>query len=87
MESYPCSGEINYRVKNINKSIKNIEKYFLNKGAKIEYVDGISIEFPDWRFNLRGSNTEPLLRLNLETKGKNISIEQKLKEIESVILS
>ena len=87
MESYPCSGEINYKVKNINKSIKNIEKYFLNKGAKIEYVDGISIEFPDWRFNLRGSNTEPLLRLNLETKGKNISIEQKLKEIESVILS
>ncbi len=87
MEAYPCSGEINYRVKNISKSIKNIEKYFLNKGAKIEHVDGISVEFPNWRFNLRGSNTEPLLRLNLETKGKNISIEQKLKEIEEVILS
>ena len=87
IEAYPCSGEINYRVGNINNSIKNIEKYFLNKGAKIEYFDGISIEFSDWRFNLRGSNTEPLLRLNLETKGKNISIEQKIKEIESVILS
>lgn len=87
MESYPCSGEINYRVKNIKQSIENVEKYFLSQGAKIDYIDGISIEFPDWRFNLRGSNTEPLLRLNLETKGQKISIDQKVKEIESVILN
>ena len=87
MESYPCSGEINYKVKNINKSIMNIEKYFSEKGAKIEHIDGISIEFTDWRFNLRGSNTEPLLRLNLETKGNSVSIKKKIKEIESVILS
>lgn len=87
MESYPCSGEINYQVKNIKQSIENVEKYFLSKGAKIDYVDGISIEFTDWRFNLRGSNTEPLLRLNLETRGKEVSIDQKIQEIESVIFS
>ena len=87
VEAYPCSGEINYQVKNIQKSIENVEKYYSSKGAKIDYIDGISIEFADWRFNLRGSNTEPLLRLNLETKGQEISIDQKVKEIESVILS
>lgn len=87
MEAYPCSGEINYQVKNIKRSIENVEKYYSNKGAKIDYIDGISIEFADWRFNLRGSNTEPLLRLNLETKGQKISIDQKIKEIESVILN
>lgn len=87
IEAYPCSGEINYQVKNIKQSIENVEKYYSSKGAKIDYIDGISIEFADWRFNLRGSNTEPLLRLNLETKGQKISIDQKVKEIESVILS
>ena len=86
IQAYPCSGEINYQVSNIDESIKNIEKYFLALGAKINYADGISVEFADWRFNLRGSNTEPLLRLNLETRGENISIAQKIKEIESVIL-
>lgn len=87
MEAYPCSGEINYQVTNIKQSIENVKKYYSSKGAKIDYVDGISIEFADWRFNLRGSNTEPLLRLNLETKGQKVSIDQKVKEIESVILS
>ena len=86
IQAYPCSGEINYRVGDIDESIRNIDKHFLALGAKIDYADGISVEFDDWRFNLRGSNTEPLLRLNLEARGQNISIVQKVKEIESIIL-
>jgi phosphomannomutase / phosphoglucomutase len=86
MKSFPCSGEINYQVKNINESIVKIEKHFSALGANINYSDGISIEFSDWRFNLRGSNTEPLLRLNLETRGNQIDIDQKIKEIELIIL-
>ena len=86
IRAYPCSGEINYRVGDIDESIRNIEKHFSALGAKIDYADGISVEFDDWRFNLRGSNTEPLLRLNLETKGQDISIAQKVKEIELIIL-
>lgn len=86
ISSYPCSGEINYKVISVEESLRKIEKYFLIQEAKIDYVDGISVEFVDWRFNLRGSNTEPLLRLNLETKGRHISISEKVKEIESIIL-
>lgn len=85
VEAYPCSGEINYKVNNTEKVLNTAEEYFKKQNAKIDHLDGLSVEFSDWRFNLRGSNTEPLIRLNLETRGKNISIPEKLKEIESVI--
>jgi phosphomannomutase/phosphoglucomutase len=86
IQSYPCSGEINYQVKSIEESLEKVEKHFSELGANINYSDGISIEFSDWRFNLRGSNTEPLLRLNLEARGMKIDIVQKIKEIELIIL-
>lgn len=87
LDDYPCSGEINYKVDDVSSALRTIEKHFEPQGPTIDYTDGISIEFDDWRFNLRGSNTEPLLRLNLEVRGKNISISEKVKEIESVIRS
>ncbi len=86
IEAYPCSGEINYRVQNVNDSIQKVKEHFLPQNPKFDYIDGVSIEFPEYRFNLRGSNTEPLLRLNLETKGNNVSIKEKIAEIESVLL-
>ena len=86
-EAYPCSGEVNYKVSNVARTLRNIENYFKPRDAIIDYTDGISIEFDDWRFNVRGSNTEPLLRLNLETKGKNISIKKRMAEIEAIINS
>ena len=85
--AYPCSGEINYKVDNVSEVLSKIENHFKPQGPAIDYTDGISIEFSNWRFNLRGSNTEPLLRLNLEVKGKNISIAEQIAEIESVIAS
>lgn len=84
-EAYPCSGEINYKVNDTGQVLNIAEEYFKKQNAKIDHLDGLSVEFSDWRFNLRGSNTEPLIRLNLETRGKNISIPEKLAEIESVI--
>lgn len=85
--AYPCSGEINYKVENILTAINNIKNHFESRALGVDYTDGISMEFEDWRFNLRGSNTEPLLRLNLEVRGKNISIDERVAEIESVIIS
>ena len=87
MKSYPCSGEINYKIDDSQEAIRKIKDYFALQGAAIDYTDGISVEFSDWRFNLRGSNTEPLLRLNLEVRGKNVSIAERVVEIESIIMS
>lgn len=87
IKSYPCSGEINYRIDDSQGAIRKIKDYFARQGAAIDYTDGISVEFSDWRFNLRGSNTEALLRLNLEVRGKNVSIAERVIEIESVIAS
>lgn len=68
VKAYPCSGEINYRVDNALEIIKKLEEVYTPLAVKVEYVDGLSIEMNDWRFNVRISNTEPLLRLNVESK-------------------
>ncbi len=83
--AYPCSGEINYKVNNVAKVISSIESHFRPQKPVIDYTDGLAMEFSNWRFNLRSSNTEPLLRLNLETKGSNVSIIELVKDIQFVI--
>ncbi len=63
---YPCSGEINSTINNPAQKIREIkEKY---TGGIVDELDGLSVEYPDWRFNIRMSNTEPLIRLNVESK-------------------
>lgn len=69
IERYPSSGEINQTVKDSKKIIALIENHFKSTATKIDYTDGLSMEFDSWRFNLRESNTEPLLRLNVESRG------------------
>jgi phosphomannomutase len=51
------------------------------KNGKADTLDGLSIEFPDWRFNLRASNTEPVIRLNVETRGNRTLLEEKTQEL------
>jgi len=68
IKKYPISGEINSIVENPDKTLLKIEKLF--KGGKKNKLDGLSIEYPDFRFNIRKSNTEPLLRLNVEARTK-----------------
>ncbi len=84
MAAYPCSGEINYRVDDVPGTIERVLAHFANQNPKIDRTDGISLAFDDWRFNLRGSNTEPLLRLNVESRhseGRCASHTQKIAQI------
>lgn len=83
--AYPCSGEINTRVEDVQASIAKVGEAY--PGGRRENVDGLSVDFGDWRFNLRGSNTEPLLRLNVETRGDAALMRQKTEEVLAVIRS
>jgi phosphomannomutase len=74
---------INIRVKNLKEKIKEIEKKY-KKGAKISYLDGLSVEFEDWWFNIRPSHTEPVIRLTIEVQAKEL-LEQKKKELNELL--
>lgn len=80
---YPCSGEINFRVTDVQAAIQRIKDYFLPLIPTIDTTDGLSMEFPEWRFNLRGSNTEPVLRLNVESRSDEQRVSQQVKVIKS----
>jgi len=77
--AFPVSGEINNRVGNPDAVIAEIERMY-REGSR-DYTDGLSIAFPDFRFNIRKSNTEPLLRLNVESRGDAKLMREKTKEI------
>ena len=79
VEKYSASGEINFKVPSREKILKQIEKRYEKKG-KIDKLDGITVEFKDYWFNVRPSNTEPLIRLNLEADNQEI-MNQKLKNV------
>lgn len=81
--AFPVSGEINSRVADPDGVIKAIEKRF--DGGDKDYTDGLSVSFPKYRFNVRKSNTEPLLRLNVETRGDTVLLEEKVSELLAII--
>jgi len=83
MDAYPISGEINSVVDDPDAMIAAVEKAF--PGGSKETMDGLSIDFDDFRFNIRKSNTEPLLRLNVETRGNARLLEQKTAELLAII--
>ena len=84
MEGHYMSGELNYEVKNIKEIIENIRQRFKGEGNE-DFTDGYAVETDVWRFNIRPSNTEPLLRLTVEAKQEN-AVERIKKEIEGIIL-
>ena len=65
---FPCSGEINFKVKDTQATIQKIFAYFADQNPTIDRTDGVSLDFGAWRLNVRASNTEPLLRLNIESR-------------------
>ncbi|MBA3023306.1 MAG: phosphomannomutase CpsG [Sideroxydans sp.] len=85
--AYPCSGEINYRVHDVKQTIERILSHYLPQDPVVDRTDGVSVEFPTWRFNLRGSNTEPLLRLNVEARGDAALMAARTEEIAGLIKS
>lgn len=82
---FPSSGEINLKVNNSDKVFQILMEKYSEKYIKCCKLDGLSLEFEDWRFNLRKSNTEPLVRLNVEAKNNKLLVDTKLKEIISII--
>jgi phosphomannomutase len=85
IKAYPCSGEINSEISNPADKIKEVEAKYSD--GKIEHLDGLSVEYKDWRFNLRMSNTEPTLRLNVEARGNEQLMEEKTEELLKLIRS
>jgi len=81
--SFPVSGEINSIVNDPDRAIRRLEREY-GRGEK-ETVDGLSISFSDFRFNIRKSNTEPLLRLNVESRSDPELLKEKTKELLSII--
>lgn len=84
IDIYVRSGEINSRLENIPQKMSRIENHY--SGGKIDHLDGLTVDFGEWWFNLRPSNTEPLLRLNVEATSREI-LDQKTAELLKLIHS
>ncbi|HZX78330.1 phosphomannomutase [Lysobacter sp.] len=82
---FPCSGEINFRVADSREAIARVMDRYLPSDPALDHTDGTSADFGDWRFNLRSSNTEPLLRLNVETRGDVALLERQTTELSALI--
>jgi phosphomannomutase len=81
MRAFPASGELNYRVPDAKGAMASIESRYAATALAQDRTDGLSLEFADWRFNLRSSNTEPLLRLNVESRGSEPLMRAKTGEL------
>ena len=83
--AYPSSGEINIKLAQPAVSIESVKQHYLDQVGEVDYTDGISMEFTDWRFNLRSSNTEPVVRLNVESRADVALMKEKTDEILSIL--
>lgn len=82
---FPSSGEINYKVEDAGATIKSIIEHYQSHAEAIDNTDGIGMEFGNWRFNLRKSNTEPVIRLNVESRNDIPLMQEKTAELEKLI--
>jgi len=85
IERFPVSGEINSTVADAADALMRVEAHYADLPHQIDRTDGLGMDFGDWRFNLRASNTEPLLRMNVETRGDQALMEQRRDEILDLI--
>ncbi len=85
-DTYPASGEINFSVEDKDGAMKGLEEQFKSTAQSIDWLDGISIWFPDWWCNVRPSNTQPVLRLNVEADTA-ATLQQRTDELVSYIES
>lgn len=81
MARFPASGEINREVPDPAGAIEAVTEHYERQAIHKDFIDGVSLEFPEWRFNLRPSNTEPLIRLNVESRADKDLMEEKTAEI------
>jgi phosphomannomutase len=85
MAAYPCSGEINRTIENPMAVLTKIEAVYRDQAESVEHVDGLSMSMGEWRFNVRMSNTEPLVRLNVESRGDHALMKEKTTELLALI--
>ncbi|WP_413284575.1 phosphomannomutase CpsG [Vibrio sp. MA40-2] len=89
IEAFPSSGEINFKLENPKAAIKRVTDFYTANASSIDHIDGISMTFEKndiaWRFNLRSSNTEPVVRLNIESAGDQAIVEKKVLEISRLL--
>lgn len=85
MAAYPCSGEINRTIENPMAVLTKIEAVYRDQAESVEHVDGLSMSMGEWRFNVRMSNTEPLVRLNVESRGDQALMKEKTTELLALI--
>ena len=78
---FPASGEINREIADSRAVLARAQARYQSAARSIDFTDGLSMEFDDWRFNLRGSNTEPLVRLNVESRGSEALMRDKTAEV------
>ncbi|KRP23548.1 MAG: phosphomannomutase CpsG [Porticoccaceae bacterium] len=83
--AYPSPGELNRTIADPAAAIKRVREHYQADALVIDETDGISMEFPQWRFNLRMSNTEPVVRLNLETRGDSVLLAKHEKALLSLL--
>lgn len=81
MLAFPCSGEINRRIEDAPVLLESLAREYGTDAVSVERTDGLSIEYKDWRFNVRSSNTEPVVRLNVESRGSQALMEEKTNEL------
>jgi len=85
MRAFPCSGEINFKVADARAATERVLAHYTHLAPALDHTDGISADFGHWRFNLRSSNTEPLLRLNVESRGDSALMRERTAEIAALI--
>lgn len=82
---FPSSGEINFRLDDPGAAMAAVDARYTPQARTVDRLDGLSLEFADWRVNLRKSNTEPLLRLNVETAGDTALLARRVDEIRALV--
>lgn len=82
---FPASGEINREVDDAGATLARLHEHYAGKALNVDDVDGYSFEFADWRFNIRMSNTEPVVRLNVESRGNKALMQEKTAEVLEIL--
>ena len=83
--AFPSSGETNFRVEDAHDSISRVLSVYRADAVELDESDGLSLSFKDWRFNLRSSNTEPLVRLNIESRGDKSKLQDRVNDIAKIL--
>jgi phosphomannomutase/phosphomannomutase/phosphoglucomutase len=83
--AFPASGEINRVLADPQAALRLVEATYFDQASLLDRIDGLSMEFSNWRFNLRSSNTEPVLRLNVESVGDIALMQRRTEELLTLI--